>query len=738
MVATTAAQELIYRSVDRRDKIPQDGGAEIVAEMEDRIREALERSAGWSRQAYEAFRYYRSDQFRKRVSRKEKTRIRLVANTIRRDVDYIGAEILDAKPVGAPVGRNPRHYELGRQLHQLAEWSRDEEENWETDLERAITFCIHTGEGTLFEGWDAEADHGRGLPTAVSIDPRFVLFDWNAQEIQRDDAEWIVWISHEPVSRVELDYPDLEGQVQAENYEYFLSPLNSSSSRSSVGGMIRSDSSMSTSSPQAANRWSKVWVKRQWSKKISWEKIYFYADSGLEATVTVEGEEEERPLTGTLYKQLPDDAKDMLVARRRRKIEIWEDVAINNRLVEHHLSPFDRSMGGHGKYPFVFFQYERLPDEHRARGEISFLIQAQDITNEAVTQLLEQLFLNNVGYWHTYKGALDPSNRERLNSLFADPHQVIESYQGLPAPQHVGTHPGGLQAAASVLPILKNITDHISGVQEVDRGNVPGHIQSGRAIRALQAKTSRLNLKIRRHMESALRRATLLRLNNIIQFMRGPRIMEILDAKTQQGKLLFLGHSEEEVVAFHGLIQAPDEKTGEMEWQTPQGRPAQILVLNDEIASEVFFERVKITLDSGQEANRLERMDQAEMVLNIVGAAGIPWAARQLAWSNADELLEAIEKNDLASQLVKAADQAKMPIPDLLGLMSKAAQFQESTGLSVDQALEMVASATAKPSVPQPGGMPVPGGMPGKGGPAGMMAGMPKPPGAMPLAANAT
>ena len=659
------------------------------------------------RWAYTSERYYRSEQFPTRTARRERNRIRLIANFIRRDVDLIAAEILDGKPVVNPQGRHPKHYELGRQLVQLIEWSRDEEENWFADLERAITGCIHVGEAALFEGWDQDADGGAGRPVAFAVDARFLLWDDTAEDLQRTDAEWIVWLAYEMVERIEAQWSDLEGQVQGEAAETYLVPA-------AVERVPPRGGPLSSGVPAPLKEQPRAWVKRQWSKEHHWETYYQYKDSGERVRV-VDGDGEEQDLDKALYRLLEPDQKEQVLPRRRRIEELWETVVVNDTVVEHHLSPFDRSNGGHGHYPFCFFSYEVLTDEPRARGEISFLKATQDIRNEVISQVLEQMFLNNVGYWSVFRGSMTPDEREKLTRIFESPHQVVESIQGTPRPEHVGVDGRGLQAAASLVPLFKSLADDTSGVHEVDRGAVPPQIQSGRAIRALQAKTSRLNLKIKRHIEAGLRRATVLRLHNLMHFLRGPRIVDILDPKTQEATPLYLGHSEQEITTYYQLRPGQDEE-GNPTWTNPEGNPAKILVLNDQVAEEAVFERVRLTLDTGQEFNKLERLEQAEMVLNIVGPAGLEWAAEQLDWANRDTLLEAVKQRDTALQQLAMGE-----------------QFQKETGISVEEALQMVRGGMAPqgPGMAPPGGAPG-GAMPAPGGPVPPGGVPPVPPGPMP------
>jgi hypothetical protein len=440
-----------------------------------------------------------------------------------------------------------------------------------------------------------------------------------------------------------------------------------------------------------------VWVKRQWERKVIYVPHYVDKATGEPALVALDGEAVE--VDPLIYDQLDDFTKDQIVETRRRTYELWETVAIGPHVVEHHISPFCSSKKGHGKYPFSFYKYEILADEPRARGEIQFLTDTQDIRNEVVTQVLEQLFMSNVGFWHLYRGSVTPEEREKFNRIFYEPHQAIETLPGSPPPTHQGMDSRGLQAASAVLPLVKGLADDTSGIHQVDRGELPGHIESGRAIRALQAKTSRLNIKIKRHIEAGLRRATLMRLRNIMQFMRGPRTLEVTEPSTQVGKMLVIAHSMVEAVAYYELKPGEGEG-GKPSWVTPDGTPTEVLILNDQLCEDVMFERVKLTLDTGREANRLERQEQAEMVLKAVGPAAIPWAARELEWQNADELIAAIEKRDAAVQQMKMMEKHEketgQSAQDAMQQLLMMAEFEKQTGVSAQEAMKMVMNVLQK------------------------------------------
>jgi len=196
-----------------------------------------------------------------------------------------------------------------------------------------------------------------------------------------------------------------------------------------------------------------------------------------------------------------------------------------------------------------------------------------------------------------------------------------------------------------------------------------------------------------------------------MQFMRGPRVLEVTDPKKSQNKSLYLAHSLAEAVAYWTLKAEPGED-GEIKWVTPEGDEAEVMILNDRVASDTLFERVRLTLDTGREASRLERMEQAEMVLQSVGPAAIPWAAKQLDWANSEELLEAVAKRDAGLQQLQMAE-----------------EFKKETGLDIMEALQKVKGALGKGG--GPGGPHQPEGPMGAGPPAPPPGGPPNPMAAM-------
>lgn len=666
--------------------------------VNERIQECLAEAGGWISEARLAQRYYRSDQYRKYSNAQDRYRIRLVANFIRRDIDLMVAQLLDGEPVVNPSGRNPKHFELGRLLLSVLSWTRDEEDDWEQDLEAAIVDCVHIGEGVIFEGWDQDADKGNGLPVAKRLDSRYVFWDYSSTNAQRDDADYIIWLEYVAVDKVEDMWPHMRGQIQPETAENFLTPHQQQYYRANLGA-----SSYVPLLGLQHGTSKKCWIRRMWSKKHLFKKEYWDRETWNPAMVFDPASDDEIRMTQEHYVALSPEEKEGIYDARTPYEELWETIVVSHTLIEHRLSPFDKENGGHGRYPFAFFSCNILADESHARGEIGFLIQVQDITNEAISQYLNQLFLSNVGFLHAYKGSVPPEEQDKLGQIGRDPLMLIETNHGMPPPSFQGVNPTGMQAAAGAIPLIKDvIMDNISGVHGVDRGQAESGIQSGRAIRALQAKTSLLSNKLVRHIESGLKRSTLMRLHNIMQFMRGNRVLQVADPDEgrEDEKTLIIGHDEVEIVAYHKLIVEEDGEGG-VRFLFPDGSEAEILVLNEEVAENVAYEQIRLKLDTGQEKNKLEKQDDARMVLQAVGAPAMAWVARQLEWSDPELLLNEIKKADTGAQIMEqlsdASKMSGMSIEEIMQQMMD--QIQQ-------QVMMQEAQDAAGPEAPLPPGVP--------------------------------
>ena len=676
---------LITTPLNLPDGKNEDAWVEI---MDHRIQAAIAERGSWAAEARQAHRYYRSDQYR--LNRNQsKDRTRMVANYIKPDVDAKVAAVLDSKPVVQPKGRYVKHHAISEAMINILDWTRDEEEDWNSDFENAIEDMFHIGEGVIYEGWDAAGDEGMGLPVSSWEDSRHILWHPDARKPQRDDAAWVISLKH-----VDLDWAKWKFQIEdleSEDIELFLTPSMIDRARSRLSGQGLGGSA----SRSASEEGQKVWCKRMWEKVEVEDKSYF--KDGEAAEFMENGET--YSMTEEMYNELSDKEREQFVELKLTRKELWETVVVGSQFIRRRLSPFDSRKGGHGHYPFSFYSLVRIRDESHARGEIGFIIGISDVRNETLSLMMDQALLANVGFLNVPKGSLPPEEREKLNDLGRDPFQIIDSIQGTVPPRWEGYNPTGTRVFADILPTLDLVQNRQTAMRDIDRGKADHSGQSGRAIRALQAKTQQVGVIARRHVESGLRRGTLLRLHNIAQFMRGNRAVPIVDPKSKEERNLFVGGDVEEIMATNGLREMPNPLSpGNFMLVDKTGQQAEVLILGDDMARQGLFDKISLKLDTQQEENELDRKDIAREMLRAMGPGSSRWFVDQYGLENGDQLLDDLEQFNQGMRMQKmledASKQTGLEAPQILemfqqGLKQQGQQMQQQSavpGRQVQQA----------------------------------------------------
>jgi hypothetical protein len=636
----------------------------IAQEVNEETQRGIGACGSWRAEARTALRYYRSDQYRLRKGA-DLHRIRMVANFVRRDADKKVNSILDSEPIITPRGRRPKFQDMAQMLIQILDWTRDEEENYEADLEDGTTDCVHMGEGVLYEGWNQDADEGRGMPETKWFDSRYVVWDDGGRDWQRDDVEFVVVLEHLPTKRIQKMW-DLEDEPEAEGLELFLTSAQMDRLAARTGG---------ASNDVTTNGVKKAWVKRRWKKRKKYELKFF--QSGEPAQFEEGGDQFD--MTPQQYDELSPDQQVGILQISIPEEELWETVVCGDEVLEHHISPFCATQGGHGLYPFGFFQGIRLRDESRARGEIGFLIGVSDVRNEVISMMLDQAFLANSGYMGVVAGSMDPNERKKVNQIGRRFPLVIETLQGMPGPSWQGINPSGTNVFQQILPIIDSIQDRESGHGPFDRGELVSQEYSGRAIRAIQAAADQLGVALRKHIESGMKRITLLRLHNISQFMRGNRVADIVNKDTGKEESIYIGDNAMEIMVTHGLEESQDPLTGEPILLDPQtGEPARILALNDDVTRENIFNKIRLKLDTDREKNKVEREEDAREVLAQAGPGALNWFLQQKGLDNEDTLMGDLEKYNKGLQYEQ-----------------RLTALQEQYGADPEAALEMLEQAFA-------------------------------------------
>ena len=638
----------------------EDEAASPIELLDQRLQAAISEAHEWGREAEEARRYYRSNQWRDMTERERKRIIPLTINIIRQPVNRMVATILDAEPIVNPLGRHEKDHDLAKMLTQAVQWTRDEENNWYNDLEEGITDMIHVGEGYLEEKFDWTASGGKGMPRAEWIDSRFLVFDPMSKFWQREDAGYIIKFVPRTCKYLEGKYKEeLDGEkVRADVPDFFLSGYDQM--------RYKDYNKQYGRYPEQGRGGDAEWMENMayervmWHKKIVWQDRFIDQKGGL-----ILGKDGE-PISKKAALGLDKSEKRHIRHVKIPTTELWETVGVNSHEVKHEISEYDVSMGGHGEYPISHFSYVRMRDRARAMGEIQFLMGLQDMHNRTASRWIEQLLVAGTNMVVSTKGSLPAESKEKLLTISDKPMQHIEVYPGFQPPQVMAGNPTGAQLFATGTQMFQQWFDQLAGDYQVNRGDMP-YQTSGKGIRALQSSADLINVLTRRHVESGLRQATILRIGNIIQNMKGGRLAEVTDAKTKEGKKIFIGQSMKEIQdefnlmtmmipgtqepMIHPLTQEPmaliDPATGE---------PAATMVLSEEAVSGVDYRRITFELDTGKQRDRAERQQFAEALLQYAGAPALKWALELMEAPNREQLEEDLANNNAAEGLLKQVE----------------------------------------------------------------------------------
>jgi hypothetical protein len=676
---------------------------DIVKLHEARIISGVSEMADWAYEAQRAWEYYASRQW-ENLSEQERHRIiPIIANLIRRDLDQMTARVLDADPVIKPKGRYSQYYELGELMVDLLSWTRDEEENWFNDLEDVIQDCFHGGEGIMGEWWNQSAEEGKGMPQSYWQDPRFICWDYLAKDWQKKDAEWVATFNPKKIDYIAAKYDMDPKEIDADYPTLHINEherlwLNEYRNRLNING--------DGDSLDFTRLDARVYEKIIWSKRYTFVKGYFNPN-----TRQMEKNKEGDLLTEADFTKLRDASKKDLIVERIEQQELWRDVIINKKLVEHELAREDESKGGHGQFPFCWFTYVRMRDRSHGKGEIDYLIGMQDLINRALSRWLEQLMIAGSSYVHSIRGSMAPEDVEKVANMANVPMQHIQTYAGFQAPELVGGDPKGAQLFANGFDLLSQVKDSISGVYDVQRGNMP-YSTSGRGIRALQSSTDLLGVLPRRHIESGLRQSSVLRLHNVKQNMRGNRIAEVADRNGDGNVPLYVGNTMREIMEENNLTVYTDKQTGRPA-TTAEGEPLMLMdpetgeevkaiALSDEAMEGISFKKVSFELDTGKERNKEERIEVVREFLQTVGKGAVRWAAEEFDLPNKDILFEDMEKYDVADQVLAQAEELEKETGiDVSEIMQLALQ-QVQQALQQQQQQAQFGAADRGSEVPPP------------------------------------
>ena len=304
-------------------------GKDWATVVEERVSSSFERDAAWHTSASRALRYYRSDMYRSTPKEHDLRRARFSANFIRTDIDGIVAPLIDADLTIRPIARFPRWYPQAKAIFQFLDYTKESEEEYSENIERAIMGCFQIGEGVVYEGWDQYENEGLGMPASRRLDARRVLCDPYARKLQKDDADWVISVEQESVQEIKRQYG--VKNVMAENWEKYMTTYQAN--RFSSQGWMRRNSDDDE---------DRAWLVRMWHKHLTMRTVFVRPD-GQPAVFIENGDQFD--MTEAMYDELPPERQDEFRKIHLQEWQLWECVVVNEKVIEHSLSPFDKSRG---------------------------------------------------------------------------------------------------------------------------------------------------------------------------------------------------------------------------------------------------------------------------------------------------------------------------------------------------------------------------------------------------------
>lgn len=684
-----------------------------VTRMHDNILSSVEEMAEWARIGMKARRYYHSRQWDDIDVTESNKRLRITYNQIRRDIDNQKAKISEAEPTMAVHGRASDDWHMGQTWFDLLDWGEDWTGQWHDSVHevrsRILDDHFQVGEAIEKVSWDQDEELGLGMVISERKDPFHFCWDIDSSSIQRRNASWMCEFEPVPIEDLEKEFPHLKGDIISDVPSFFIEAYQEAQYERYES--LRRDYD-SQKVPATRNR-ERAYRKEYWEKRVDYKTRYLL--DGKPAMVPNEDGDGQVPMDTEAFNQMTKIERDQYTKIRSKTHELWVTVIVNNHIADEKLSEYDTSKNGHGEYPYAFYPNVWDASQSHHHGDIEYLMGMQDVINQATSRWLEAMFIANSQFLAVWKGSMPKNEENKLNLLGKRTLQKIHLYPGQKPPEFMSANPTSAQLYQAGIEWLKEGKDEVSGVRDVNRAAPPYEL-SGKAIANLQAEGDLLNVNSRKHIESGLKQATMLRIACFQQFFRGNRVQRIVPrASEREPYNLYAGQTEGGVTKQFGL----QRETKEME--TPQGvhhaptgdflngkgEKGKVLLFTDKSVRKFDL---RLSLEAGREKSRAERMEMATTIMQYMGdAAGIgvvKWLAEMIEVPNREMLFEELDKNDQAAQVVQQVE-----------------AIQEQTGMSLQEmaqlAMQLSQQQQAQPPAAAPPGAAPPGAQPPAGPPAG-------------------
>lgn len=641
------------------DDIPEEAKAaaeesRLIDDIKRKHQAAKAGSELWRYHARRAYNYYENDQ-RPPEIRDDEDAFYLILNLIRNRTDTKVGTLVAAKPRAEMSARGIEDEEISAAFRDLTEFSFDKTD-LDGNLHAAVADMVKVGLGILEEVISDEevqyTTHGEVIGDVQTyhrssleffIDPTNRSFNLNGPR----GAHYFTIEEEVPTEEVLMRYP---------RKAWLISDNRGSQSRGTTtkdatytddfDGNAHTDAGDDTSESPKGRQLaepSKTLVTIWYKKRI--DEPHVWARDPKTGAWDLALDEAGAPID---VDDIGDDDPNFWTEVRVRRVW-WTAAIVDDVLLYNYKSPYH-----HGSHPYAFFVGTLHHDEATPYGEIHRLIDAQDLFNKVNSLVIDNAARNNNAGWTVEEGALDEEMMQALEERGSDPGFILKTRPGAVSSGAVKRlEPGQLSTALYTIQAdIRVLFDELSSLYQTQRGGMP-YDTSGKAIIALQQAGDTAMVGLQRNIETGLTTLGKKRLSNIQQFWTIEKAWRVTDKLKD--------------AAYHYVTQlqySPKEEQNTLQlWKLEdgdprEGTPAQAKRLLEDFTATYYD--VKITMGTGHERSREQRLEEARAVVEVTG--GVPSAVRnllsELEVPDKQEILREMKERDQLAQMAKGMEES--------------------------------------------------------------------------------
>lgn len=629
--------------------IPLEDEEAIAKEGRRLAMEAVDESADWREEGEKAFAYRDGKQ---RPNDLRQSAMYLIFNLIsHRVLTKMGILTAD-KPRANVVARDSDDGDTSASLKDLIEKGADED-RFDHVTQSVAMDMLSCGLGGYEEGIDFNEDRfaadGKPRPGKITVgrcNPLEFAFGPNnrSASMTGKDADWYyVHFYEKSVEDLIMENPDREGEILE------LGSADDDPSQSQLGTGRRTSSSQDYNTGKSNNQQGdadgdsldkKTVYNIHYKKRIPYDILMRKNDFG-EWELAVDAED--RPLTRDFYDELEEEEKVAFKKPYRRiKTEVWHLQFVGDVVLKH-----EKSIYAHGKWQHVFMGGMMRHNESMPYGEISRLIDTQDLFNRLITLFVDNAIRVSHSGMLIDESAFSEEEKGKLQRKMSKPgwKAFVKKGKGRGAITYVEPPklPDGLFNLADAVRVL---FDELSSLANVQRGGMP-YDTSGKAIIALQRAGDTAMALLHGNIENAITEWGRLRLSNIIQFTTFKDAWRISDEVRKRAYKIIAERmdanfydslSEEEL----NSIEPPEEMENQLALvKYEDGNPVRKILIAD--MSNARFD-IKVTLGSGHERSEEEKRKTLELVYEATG--DVQHLLEELEVEGWPDIIDRMEKKD--------------------------------------------------------------------------------------------